>query len=121
RVETARMAVRLLRWLATEDGPAAPTLYDAVNRYVWEDSWVDRARLDLFAGDPAADPDLADAYRRLHQAVDARRARHDERFATLLAAATAAETDAGALLRVEEVLERVVRPILDRGCRVLLL
>ena len=121
RVETARMAVRLLRWLATEDGPAAPTLYDAVNRYVGEDGWVDRARLDVFAGDPAADPDLADAYRRLHQAVDARRARHDERFATLLAAATAAETDAGALLRVEEVLERVVRPILDRGCRVLLL
>jgi hypothetical protein len=121
RIETARMAVRLLRWLATEDGPAAATLYDAVHRHVHHDGWVDRARLDIFAGDPAADPALAEAYRRLHQAVEARRARHDERFATLLGEATAGEAEPGALLRVEDVLERVVRPILERGRRVLLL
>ena len=45
------MAVRLLRWLATPDAPAAATLYEALHRHVQEDGWVDRARLDIFAGD----------------------------------------------------------------------
>jgi hypothetical protein len=119
RVETAHMAVRLLRWLTTVDGPAPATLYDALHRQVRDDGWVDRARLDIFAGD--TDPQVAEAYQLLHRAVDARRARHDEQFAKLLAEATAAEAEPGALLRVEDVLERVVRPILDHGRRVLLL
>jgi hypothetical protein len=119
RVETARMAVRLLRWLTAHDGPAPATLYDALLRQVREDGWVDRARLDIFAGDP--DPRVAEAYRLLHRAIAARRARHDQRFATLLAEATAAETEPGSLLRVEDVLDRVVQPILDNGRRVLLL
>ena len=93
--------------------------YDALLRQVRVDGWVDRARLDIFAGDP--DPQVAEAYQLLHRAVDARRARHDQQFAELLAAATAADAEPGALLRVEDVLDRVVRPILDRGRRVLLL
>lgn len=121
RVETARMAVRLLRWLASELPPAPATLHGAVHQYVHNGGWVDRARLDVFAGDPDADPALAGAYQRLHQAVDARRARQDERFARLLAAATAADSEPGELLLVEDVLERVVRPILAHRQRVLLL
>lgn len=119
RVETARMAVRLLRWLHTTDGPAPATLLDGLHRQVRQDGWVDRARLDVFAGDP--EPQVAEAYRLLHRAVDVRRSRHDQQFATLLATATAAETEPGALLRVEDVLDRVVQPILDHGRRVLLL
>ncbi|MEU5905372.1 BREX-2 system phosphatase PglZ [Micromonospora sp. NPDC047467] len=119
RVETARMAVRLLRWLHTTDGPAPATLLDALHRQVRQDGWVDRARLDVFAGDP--DQQVAEAYRLLHQSVDARRSRHDQQFATLLAAMTSAETEPGALLRVEDVLDRVVQPVLDHGRRVLLL
>ncbi|SCF44458.1 BREX-2 system phosphatase PglZ [Micromonospora mirobrigensis] len=119
RLETARMAVRLLRWLHTADAPAPATLLDALHRQVRQDGWVDRARLDVFAGDP--DPQVAEAYRLLHQAVDARRARHDQQFAVLLAAATKAEAEPGALLRVEDVLDRVVQPIIDEGRRVLLL
>ncbi|MDG4799340.1 BREX-2 system phosphatase PglZ [Micromonospora sp. WMMD980] len=119
RVETARMAVRLLRWLHRADRPEPATLLDALNRQVREDGWVDRARLDVFAGDP--DPQVADAYRLLHRAVDTRRSRHDQRFAALLAAATNAEAEPGALLRVEDVLDRVVQPIIDHGRRVLLL
>lgn len=42
RVETARMAVRLLRWLHTDDGPAPATLLDALHRQVRQDGWVDR-------------------------------------------------------------------------------
>ncbi|MEV0216788.1 BREX-2 system phosphatase PglZ [Micromonospora sp. NPDC050695] len=119
REETARMAVRLLRWLHTTDGPAPATLLDALHRQVRQDGWVDRARLDVFAGDP--DQQVAEAYRLLHHAVDVRRSRHDQQFATLLAAATSAETEPGALLRVEDVLDRVVQPVLDHGRRVLLL
>ncbi|MEV4493442.1 BREX-2 system phosphatase PglZ [Micromonospora coxensis] len=119
RLETARMAVRLLRWLHTADGPAPATLLDALHRQIRQDGWVDRARLDVFAGDP--EPQVADAYRLLHRAVDARRSRHDHQFATLLAAATSAEAEPGALLRVEDVLDRVVQPIVDEGRRVLML
>ncbi|MFI9642544.1 BREX-2 system phosphatase PglZ [Micromonospora sp. NPDC051925] len=119
RLETARMAVRLLRWLGSPDGPPPATLLDALHRQVRQDGWVDRARLDIFAGD--ADPQVAEAYRLLHRAVDARRTRHDQQFATLLAVATSAETAPGALLRVEDVLDRVVQPILDQDRRVLLL
>ncbi|GAA2591868.1 BREX-2 system phosphatase PglZ [Dactylosporangium fulvum] len=118
-LETARMAVRLLRWL-TEPDPSAPsTLAEALHRHVREDGWVDRARLDIFAGD--VDPQLAQAYQQLHQAVQARRSRHDDQFAGQLAHATTAESDPGTMLRVEEVLDRVVQPILDHGQRVLLL
>lgn len=119
RVESARMAVRLLRWLSTPDGQPPATLLEALHRHVREDGWVDRARLDVFAGDP--DPYVAEAYQLLHRAVEARRVRHDRQFAELLAAATAAEEQPGGLLRVEELLSAVVRPILDHGRRVLLL
>ena len=71
-----------------------------------------------FAG--STDAQVAQAYRRLYHAVDARRRTHDEQFAIQLAAATQADAEPGALLRVEDVLARVVRPILDSGRRVLL-
>ncbi len=119
RAALAEMAVRLLRWL-TGPRPAAPdTLAQALSRQVNDDGWVDRARLDVWAGDP--DPYLAAAYQVLHEAVDARRAEHDRQFATLLAAVTATDAAPGAMLRIEDVLARVVRPILDHGQRVLLL
>jgi PglZ domain len=119
RVETARMALRLLRWLSTVDGPAPATLYDAMNRQVRVDGWVDRARLDVFAGE--TDTQVRSAYTALYQAVDARRARHDRDFARLLAATTASDAEPRAMLRVEDVLDRVVQPIVDAGRRVLML
>ncbi|WP_433531871.1 BREX-2 system phosphatase PglZ [Micromonospora sp. CA-263727] len=119
RVETARMAVRLLRWLATPEARRTATMLDVVHRQIREDGWVDRARLDIFAGD--VDPQVAEAYRALHQAVDIRRARHDREFAELLQDTTGAEREPGALLRVEDLLDRVVQPILDNDRRVLLL
>jgi hypothetical protein len=117
--DVAHMAVRLLRWLSTTDGGAPATLLDALHRQVRDDAWADRARLDIFAG--STDPQVAKAYAALYRAVDARRRTHDEQFASHLAAATASDIEPGALLRVEDVLERVVRPIIDHGRRVLLL
>ncbi|GIF49323.1 PglZ domain-containing protein [Asanoa ferruginea] len=119
RLEAARMAVRLLRWLESGDGPQPATLYDALLRQVRDDGFVDRARLDVFVGD--VDPVVAEAYHLLHREVDARRARHDQRFATLLAEATEHDAEPGALIRVEDVFDRVVHPVLDNGKRVLLL
>jgi len=113
------MGVRLLRWLATAEQSAPVTLAQAVARQVTEDGWVDRARLDVWAGDP--DPYLASAYQQLHLAVDARRAAHDREFAALLAQATAADAASGGMLLVEDVLARVVQPILAAKRRVLLL
>lgn len=118
-IETARMAVRLLRWLSTSDSAPPATLLDALHRQVRQDAWVDRARLDVFAG--VTDPELAGAYEALYRAADDRRRVHDEQFATLLAAATAANAEPGSLLRVEDVLERVVRPILGGGRRALVI
>ncbi|ATL66674.1 BREX-2 system phosphatase PglZ [Nocardia terpenica] len=118
RVETARMAVRLLRWLATPDALPPRTLFDALLRQVREDGWVDRARLDVFAGD--ADLQVAEAYRLLHHTVNSKRARHDREFAELLAADTAIDAEPGELLRVEDLLVRIVDPILAHR-RVLLL
>lgn len=119
RAATAEMAVRLLRWLTLPPPPLPDTLAEAVSRYVTADGWVDRAMLAVGAGDP--DPHVAAAYGKLYATVDERRVERDCHFATLLAAATAAETPPGSMLRVEDVLSRVVRPILDSGRRVLLI
>jgi hypothetical protein len=119
RLETMRMAVRLLRWLATPDNHQPATLFEALHREVHEDGWVDRARLNIFAGD--TDPQVAEALHLLYRAADAHRARHDQQFAELLAAATQSEQDPGRLIRVEDVLDQVVQPILDHGRRALLL
>ena len=116
--DTARMAVRLLRWLSTTDSAPPATLLDAVHRQVRDDAWVDRARLDVFAG--STNPQVTQAYKKLYHAVDARRRAHDEQFAHHLAAAARADSQPGTLLRVEDVLERLVRPILNHGRRVLL-
>ncbi|MFY1634556.1 BREX-2 system phosphatase PglZ [Solwaraspora sp. WMMB335] len=119
RRTTAHMALRLLRWLSRPAGQPPRTLYAALQRQVTVDGWVDRARLDVFAGD--VDPEVAEAYQALHRAVDVRRARHDEQFAVLLTEATRADAEPGRMLRVEDVLDRVVAPILDAGRQALLL
>lgn len=88
-------------------------------RHVTIDGWVDRARRLVWAGEP--DPHLASAYQVLHAAVHTRRTAHDQQFATLLAQATSADSSPGGMLLVEDVLSRVVQPILDTKRRVLLL
>ncbi|WP_327009668.1 BREX-2 system phosphatase PglZ [Dactylosporangium sp. NBC_01737] len=115
---TALMAMRALRWLAMPDEPPA-TLADAVDRQVTTDGWLDRARLRLWVG--VSDPALAAVYRELHAAVDARRTHHDEQFAALLAATTRADSPAGGMYFVEDVVRRVVKPLVDADRPVFLL
>ncbi|MET8349020.1 BREX-2 system phosphatase PglZ [Micromonospora sp. NPDC005206] len=118
-VIVAESALRLLRWLATPELSAPSTLADAVARHALDDGWVDRARHDVWSG--VNDLEVAAAYQELLAQVNARRNRHDEQFARLLAGATHANAAPGSMLRVEDILGRVVKPILDSGQRVLLL
>ncbi|MGH3423474.1 MAG: BREX-2 system phosphatase PglZ, partial [Nocardioidaceae bacterium] len=118
RVSRARMALRLVRWLAVEVAAPAPTIRDAVARHLRDDAWVDRARAHVWAGD--ADEAVAAAYRRVYAAASGQRERHDHQFADLLASHSAAGTASGGLLHIEDVLRRVL-PDLARETPVLML
>jgi hypothetical protein len=108
RVPAARMAVRLLRWLAEPQAPAA-TLAALANEHVTATGWVDRARTAVWAGD--RNPEIAAAYAALDQRVERRRSELDRRFAQLLADWVHAAAPAGSLLLVERVIEEVVAPL----------
>lgn len=104
RVERARMAVRLLGWLAVD--AAVTGVVAAVDRQVTEWGWVDLAASHVWAGDDA-DPRLQAAYRALYERVRLRRRGLDQAFAQRLAAWT---PDRDALV-VESVLSTVVAPL----------
>ena len=125
RLAHLRMAARLLTWLASPEGAegrglgAAPaagpvSFEEAAAAYAAEGAWVDRARRRLWHGD--ADPALGATYRRVIDAVVARRRPQNQRFAELLAAWT---TTPGApatrtrhrLVCVEDVAAQIVAPL----------
>jgi hypothetical protein len=102
RVDRARMALRLLRWLTTTE-PAVTTVADAVAAQVDDGGWVDRARSDVWAGDPGGDQRVIEAYQKIYAPVTARRERRDTSFATLLARHTGADAASGERLwHIEE-------------------
>lgn len=106
--QNATLALRLRRWLVTEERPAEDFRAAALG-HASDSAYADRARLSLRDG--AGEPVLDAALRRLVAAADARRTREEERFATLLAQwASNAETGE-ALLGVEDVLATIVAPI----------
>ena len=112
RVRRAEMAVRLVRWLASErtlPSPPARSLAEAARRQQAIDAWVDVARTRVWEGD--LDQEVADAYRQLCQAIDTARAEHERVFAHLLADHTQAGSTLGELLPVEEVLAEVIGPL----------
>lgn len=120
RVDTAVMAVRLVRWLAASAAPGSradvvDTLAEALDRQARLNAWVDRAFADVHTGDP--DSEVASAYGALTKEVSARRLAHDEQLARLLAEATESDADLGRIIPVESTLARVVRPLAstDRG------
>lgn len=107
RRERAQMALRALRWLVGGRGGAPSTIVQAADRHVFQDAWVDRARMDVWRGDD----DAANAYGELYRRVSEARERDDEQFAGLLATYTQNDPDPGSLLTVERVVPKVVLPL----------
>ncbi|WP_406085008.1 BREX-2 system phosphatase PglZ [Streptomyces virginiae] len=121
RIGRARMALRLMQWLATAPKSPAPTVPATVSRHMAETGWVDMALEHVQAGgDP--DPVLKSSYDRLCASVRTARREIDREFALALAEWTASGRDPGAMLTVETFLPRVVAPVAKAGKqRVLLL
>ncbi|WP_067795490.1 BREX-2 system phosphatase PglZ [Actinomadura formosensis] len=121
RIERARMAARLVHWLATDPGSDVPTVGDALDRHVTETGWADQALDHIEAGgDP--DPALKSAYDLIGERVRDRRRRIDRSFAGALEKWTAAGTGPGSMLTVETFLPRIVKPVVTgRSARRVLL
>ncbi|MEV4436710.1 BREX-2 system phosphatase PglZ [Streptomyces sp. NPDC049585] len=121
RIERVRMAVRLRRWLASQPDSDIASVADGTALQIRELGWVDRALEHLEAGGDA-DGVLADAYSRIGVQARAKRREMDRAFSERLAVWTADGTTPGAMLTVENFLDRVVAPIVAcPGRRVLLL
>lgn len=115
-LDVARMSVRLLCWLG-EQPEAVASVATGASRHVADWGWVDRALAVVWTGDPLGDEVVGHAYRRLHDAVRARRDCLDEQFAARLVtwAAQAASPGTGGCLLVEDVLAKVVAPLVGEG------
>lgn len=135
RVERARMALRLVRWLATGEGTAgsaedpvadpaaagAPvSVADGVTRQITQWGWVDLALAHVWTGDDAH-PGLKRAYRAVYDRAAGRRRALDQAFAGHLSTWLAADTPPGTLLTVDQVLDKVVAPVVRSGDRPVLL
>lgn len=114
RVDAARMADRLVRWLDAkrrrENEPTAFT--DLAGAYASEGSWVDWARERLGVAEPVKE--LAAAYREVNSTVTARREEENERFARALVGWSGHASPASGLLAVERALADVVAPVASR-------
>lgn len=109
-VTAARMATRLVRWLAL------PGIYDvpadlraSLERQVTDGGWVDRAVAAIWSGSQHGA--VAVAYRRLAERVVEIRDRRDRAAAGQLAAATADGSLPDGVVPVERMLHDVVRPL----------
>ncbi|WP_030884864.1 BREX-2 system phosphatase PglZ [Streptomyces sp. NRRL S-1868] len=120
--ETARTAVRLVRWLHSPL-PAVESVPQGVHAHMASFGWVDMAVGVLAEGDDSRDADVAHAYERLIGAVQARRTRLDESFAHRLAVWTesASQQAPGGALLIENVLAEAAAPLARGGGRPLVL
>ncbi|HEX4864742.1 MAG TPA: BREX-2 system phosphatase PglZ, partial [Acidimicrobiales bacterium] len=113
RVETLRLAERLVRWLRQPDPPSpalkvGESLSSLARRYRDDIAWAGRARRLVRDGD--AVPEVATAYQGLVTATDQRHAEFHRPFAVALARHGVDLSDPG-MLGVEQVIDRVVAPL----------
>ena len=109
-VAAAEAAVRVARWLAAPEEPPA-TLADAAMRMLSSWGWADRALGVIARADTSRVPRLGAAYARLWEASKARRTGFDKVFARKLASWTQGSSTTTDLLLVENLMERVARPV----------
>jgi hypothetical protein len=109
-VRAAEAAVRVARWLAApEETPS--TLADASMRMLRSWGWADRALTIIARADTSRVPRLGDVYGKLWKTATARRGRLDEDFARKVAAWTEASGTTSELILVENLMERIARPV----------
>lgn len=127
RVKPFHAAVRLARWLETEDSVPA-NLSEAVRRHARDDAWVDVAYNDAAAG--VSDSVMAEGLATVLRLVEERRRTHDRLFARLLAASTMEDEgrttghldgNDDSVWHLEKVLPQVVMPIARTDNTLLLL
>lgn len=115
-------AVRLWRWLLTEEAPADLGLADRAQRHLSVDSWADAAVNDAATG--VDDVHLSEALRQVVEASLARRDREERAFAASLAAYTAHDSGSGSeplsgagttAWPLESLLPRAVIPMAKRA------
>lgn len=120
-------AVRLWRWLLTDETPKDSSLAQRAQRHLSTDSWADVAINDAAVG--VDDGPLSEALRHVVEAALARRDREERAFAACLAEETARDSgpqsealrsDSGAVWPLESLLPRAVIP-LAKGAPVLFL
>jgi hypothetical protein len=108
--EIAEAAVRLVRWLAACE--ALPgTVASGVRGQVRSWAWTDRALAVIASPDTSRTPLAQAAYTALDRVVRERRSALDQAFAGRLAAWSPAGAAPEDLLLVEDVLERIARPL----------
>ena len=117
RVARVEMAARLCCWLAT---PAANhgSFAEAAASYAAEGAFVDWARSVLRGGDSHAQ--LSQAFELLLAGAGARREEQNRRFAELLRGWLEADSAAGDLIPIEDVLGRIVAPLAGEAPALLL-
>jgi hypothetical protein len=118
RVERARMAVRLVRWLRT-DADRGGSFGDLSRRYRDELAYVDWARDTLSGGEEQTE--LSRVYGQVERVVSERRELFNRCFGRALADWTASDSDPGMALRVEDALARAVAPVLQARLPVLVI
>jgi PglZ domain len=112
-IRAAADAVRLARWLAAPEEPAA-TLAESSTRMIRSWAWADRALASIARADTARVPELAHVYAALWERARDRRARLDTEFAGKYAAWTDASSASDDLLLVENLLDRIARPVAEQ-------
>lgn len=108
RLERLEMALRLLKFLSAPQPEPAPSFTAAVTEYRTTFAWVDRARYRLFQGD--SNDAAQGAFGRLLEYVGNDREQFNQRFGELLANWNESGSSGNAVIRIEEVLDRVVAP-----------
>lgn len=116
RLERVDMAVRLLRWLGTQQkgNTSEPKSFvEAANSHLREGGFVDWARLSLRSGDPVQQ--LSEAYARLFDQVREIREQQSRIFANLLSDWTTAGSESNEIIPVERALDEIVTPLAADG------
>jgi hypothetical protein len=108
RAERARMALRLVRWLASPERSTAG-FADAAVGYAREGGFVDLARNTLFDGDQRSD--VSAVYELIANRATERRERENVVFARALQAWNSGRPSESDVVPVEQFLDRVLAPI----------